>query len=201
MYGHRNLCRPASNRLRQYIVRDSGPCCKKDNKLSLYFTLTVEQQRVFIPLYVRRSSKRVPLTATVEIFEVQARVSIIPTLDLLQTSFFSLLSRPIHLSHAFENLTLALCKFQKWKEQVKVSWCRKFGDLIIKTAALVNISKIENVTKNVAKTYIERASMPFQPRSHINYHTLSIKSVRLFFWFQNLTSVSVFDVRPLIFQY
>ena len=34
---------------------------------------------------------------------------------------------------AIENLTLALCKRQKWKEQVKVSKCRKCGDLILKT--------------------------------------------------------------------
>ena len=36
---------------------------------------------------------------------------------------------------AIPYLTLALCKCQKWNEQVKVSKCRKFGDLTLKTVA------------------------------------------------------------------
>ena len=35
------------------------------------------------------------------------------------------------LPEAIENLTLALCKCQKWREHVKVCKCRKFGDLKI----------------------------------------------------------------------
>ena len=40
------------------------------------------------------------------------------------------------LPEAIENLTLALCKFQKWREHVKVPKCRKFGDLTIKIVEL-----------------------------------------------------------------
>ena len=35
------------------------------------------------------------------------------------------------LLEAIENLTLSLCKCQKWKEQVKISKCRKCGDLTL----------------------------------------------------------------------
>ena len=52
---------------------------------------------------------------------------------------------------ATENLTLALCKRQKWKEQVKVSKCRRLGDLILKTVALVKFLKTENLTENVSE--------------------------------------------------
>ena len=45
---------------------------------------------------------------------------------------------------------LALYKRQIWKEQVKVSKCRKFGDLILKTVALVKLLKTKNLTKNVS---------------------------------------------------
>ena len=45
---------------------------------------------------------------------------------------------------ATENLTLALCKCQKRKEQVKVSKCRKFGDLVLKTVAVVMFLITEN---------------------------------------------------------
>ena len=40
---------------------------------------------------------------------------------------------------------LALCKLQNWNEQVKASQCRKFGDLILKTVALVKFLKTENL--------------------------------------------------------
>ena len=40
-----------------------------------------------------------------------------------------------------ENLTVALCKHQKWKEQVKVSTFPKFGDLILKTMTLMRFLK------------------------------------------------------------
>ena len=38
------------------------------------------------------------------------------------------------------------CKCQKWKELVKVSKRRKFGDLKLKTVALVKFLKTENLT-------------------------------------------------------
>ena len=44
------------------------------------------------------------------------------------------------LLESIKNLMLALCKFQKWREQVKVSKCRKFGDLMLKTVALVKFT-------------------------------------------------------------
>ena len=46
-----------------------------------------------------------------------------------------------------ENLTLALCKCQKWKEQVKVSKHQKFGNLRLKTVTLVRFSKTKNILK------------------------------------------------------
>ena len=48
---------------------------------------------------------------------------------------------------AIENLTSALCKRQKWKEQVKVSEGRKFGDLILKAVTLVRFLKTRNTPK------------------------------------------------------
>ena len=36
-----------------------------------------------------------------------------------------------------------------------------------------------------------------QPRSHANSRAFSIKNCAVIFWFQNLTSVTVYDVRPL----
>ena len=45
-------------------------------------------------------------------------------------------TRPFTLPEAIENLTLALCKCQKWKEHVKVRKCRKFEDLIMKIVEL-----------------------------------------------------------------
>ena len=47
---------------------------------------------------------------------------------------------------------------------------------------------------------------PFQPRSHANSQTFFNLIVRLFFGFktspvQGITSVTVFNVRPLFFQY
>ena len=44
---------------------------------------------------------------------------------------------------------LALCKYQKWKEEVKISEYRKFGDLKPKRMAFVKILKTENLTKNI----------------------------------------------------
>ena len=61
-----------------------------------------------------------------------------------------------------ENLTLALCKRQKWKEQVKVCKCRKFGDLILKTVALVKFLKTENLTENVSEFCVGRACHALQ---------------------------------------
>ena len=59
----------------------------------------------------------------------------------------------IDLCYAFENLMLSLCKYQKWKERVKISKYRKFGDLILKTMALVHFLKTGNLTKNVWEFY------------------------------------------------
>ena len=51
---------------------------------------------------------------------------------------------------------LALCKRQKWKEKVKVSKSRKFGDLISKTVALVKFLKTENLKENVSEFCVGR---------------------------------------------
>ena len=47
---------------------------------------------------------------------------------------------------AIENLLLAICKCQRWKEQVKISECRKFGDLMLKTVTLVSFLERKNNT-------------------------------------------------------
>ena len=44
---------------------------------------------------------------------------------------------------------LALCKFQKWRKQVKVTKCWKLGDLMLKTVALLKFLKTEKLTENI----------------------------------------------------
>ena len=53
----------------------------------------------------------------------------------------------IDLCHAFEYPMLALCKYQKWKEKVKISEYRKFGDINRK------------FNKNIWEFYVGRALM------------------------------------------
>ena len=48
---------------------------------------------------------------------------------------------------------LSLCKCQKWKEQVKISKCRKFGDLRLKTVTLVRFLKTKNIPKFQKRMY------------------------------------------------
>ena len=79
------------------------------------------------------------------------------------------------LCHAFEYLILALCKYQKWKEKVRISKYQKFGDLILKTMAFVKFLKTENSTKNIWEFYIGWALIPIQPRYHANAHTTPFK--------------------------
>ena len=64
---------------------------------------------------------------------------------------------PFHGLKAIENLALALCKSQKWKEQVKVSKCQKFGDLILKTVTLIRFLKTEISIENVSDCCADRA--------------------------------------------
>ena len=94
-------------------------------------------------------------------------------------------SSAIDLCQAFEYLMLALCKYQKWKEKVRISKHRKFGDLILNIMAFVKFLKTENLTKNIWKFYVGRASMPVQPRYHANAHTFHFKFWSIFS-FQNL---------------
>ena len=75
---------------------------------------------------------------------------------------------------------LALCKNQKWKEKVKISEYRKFGDLIPKSMAFVKVLKTENLTKNTWEFYAGRALMPVQPRYHANAHTFPLKILGFF---------------------
>ena len=110
------------------------------------------------------------------------------------------ISDGIDLSHAFENLMLALCKCQEWKEQVKVSWYRKFGDFILITVVLVKFLKTENLTENVWKFCIEWALMPTQPRSHAHSHTFSIKIMRLFFGFTTSSMWQFLMLGPYVFS-
>ena len=50
-----------------------------------------------------------------------------------------------------------ICKHQKLKEQVKVSKCQKFADLILKTVTLVKFLKTENLTENLSEFCIGQA--------------------------------------------
>ena len=67
------------------------------------------------------------------------KVLVCPTGDMLDGGalFNGIQQTLVTVPEAIENLTLALCKRQKWKEQVKGSKCRKCGDLILKTVTLV----------------------------------------------------------------
>ena len=82
---------------------------------------------------------------------------------------------------------------------MKVSKCRKFWDLMLKTvAALVNVLKNENLTENVSKFCVGRALMPVQSRSHGNYHTFSFRISGYFLFLK--TSLSQFSIlNPQIF--
>ena len=63
---------------------------------------------------------------------------------------------------------LALCKRHKWKERVKVSKCRKFGDLTSKTVVLVKFLKTRNFKKRMYQNFVLGGhTMPSQPRSFI----------------------------------
>ena len=68
-----------------------------------------------------------------------------------------LIVRLLAVLEAIENLKLALCKCQNWKEQVKVSKYRKFGDLILKTLTLAKLLKTENLTEKVSEFCVGRA--------------------------------------------
>ena len=81
----------------------------------------------------------------------------------------------IDLCHAFDYLILALYKYQKWKEQVKISEYQKFGDLILKSMAFVKFLKTENLTKSIWEFYVGRALMPVQPWYHASAHIFPFK--------------------------
>ena len=84
---------------------------------------------------------------------------------------------PIRFCHAFEYLMLALCKYQKWKEKVRISKYRKFGDLILKTMAFVKFLKTENMR---VLRWTGTDMMPVQPRYHAKSHTFSFKILEYF---------------------
>ena len=46
------------------------------------------------------------------------------------------------------------CKRQKWKEQVKVSKCRKFGDWILKTGDISEGFKNKKIARNSKREYM-----------------------------------------------
>ena len=75
---------------------------------------------------------------------------------------------------------LALYKCRKWKEEVKTSNCWNFEDLILKNVALLNLNRKLN-----------RESIAIEPR-------LKFRGI---FIFQSLTSITVFDIKHLYFQY
>ena len=63
---------------------------------------------------------------------------------------------------------------------VKISEYRKFGDLILKSMAVVKFLKTENLTKNIWELYVGRALMPVQPRYHANAHRFPSKILGYF---------------------
>ena len=83
------------------------------------------------------------------------------------TTVLCIILHCIDLCHSFEYLMLALCKYQKWKEKVRISKYRQFGDLILKTMTFVKLLKIENLTKNIWEFYVGRAL----PRYHAFIHS------------------------------
>ena len=94
---------------------------------------------------------------------------------------------------AIEKLTLALCERQKWKEEVKVSKCRKFGDLILKTVALVKFLITENLTENVVQFCVGRAydAPSLDPMQTPIHSVLEFRGI----FFKNLTNITVFNIK------
>ena len=66
---------------------------------------------------------------------------------MLSPSQMSMTIDLLTLPEAIGKLTLSLSKCQKWKERVKISKCRKFGDLRLKTVTLVRFLKTKNTPK------------------------------------------------------
>ena len=86
--------------------------------------------------------------------------------------------------------------FMVCKEPVKVSWHWKFGDFILKTVALVKFI----LNRKFNREYVEILHCPSSlDPMQILIHS-AIKSCAVISSFQNLTSVTVFDVSPLIFR-
>ena len=63
--------------------------------------------------------------------------------------------------------------------------------------AFVKVLKTENLTKNIWEFYVGRALMPVQPRYHAN---ALFKNFGVFLVFKNLTTVTVFNIKPPNFQ-
>ena len=74
-------------------------------------------------------------------------------------------------------------------------------DLILKTMAFVKFLKTENLTKNIWEFYVGWVLTPIQPQ----LDTMQMLTQALLkFWsiysFQDLTAVTVFNIKPLNFQ-
>ena len=72
---------------------------------------------------------------------------VLPHLIFRTVTTVTLTETFLTLPEAIENLTLSLCKCQKCKEQVKISKCRRCGDLKLKTVTLVRFLKTKNTPK------------------------------------------------------
>ena len=67
---------------------------------------------------------------------------------------------------------------------------------MLKTVALVTFLKTENLTWNVLEFFTGQALIPFHLLSHADSCTLSFRiNLGVFFVFENLTSVTVFDIK------
>ena len=104
------------------------------------------------------------------------------------------------LPEAIENLTLSLCKCQKWKEQVKISKCRKFGDLRLKTVTLGRFLKTKNTPKlkkeNVWEFVWDRGWTGIDARPTQNSDAISVK----FSAFKNFPNSTIFFINSPNFR-
>ena len=66
--------------------------------------------------------------------------------------------------------------------------------------AFVKVLKTENLTKNIWEFYVGQALMPVQPRYHADAHTFPSKILGIFLVFKNLTTVTVYNIKPTNFQ-
>ena len=95
---------------------------------------------------------------------------------------------------------LALCKNQKWKEKVKISEYRKFGDLIPKSMEICKGFKNRKFNKEYMGV-LRWTGIDARPASiPCKCSYVPFKNFGVFLVFKNLTTVTVFNIKPPNFQ-